>query len=634
MTVPKSRAAVIVFVIGFALGLSVFASSRLLVRSVLGADMEGAAVELASRLAGQGPVEATGRLSSVVRYAVFGSDGKLVRSVDLAPSRESPGDVPASSMHAAVVAAERGAPVVEHAQLLPALLGLIEPGVRGAAAPLIENGVVTGAVYVETDQASALASLTRAFSIVGIMAVSLAVLASVAITRAVTRGRGGSGRAFRAGPNSRDPETGLPNRSGFIGILGDATSQAAQADQQIGLMIVDLDGFRAVNNVWGHQVGDAVLRVVAERLGTFARRPDCLSRVGADQFAIIVDTEANSHGLRQLAERIREALSTPVKVGDSAIAVGASIGAALFPVNADSAEMLFRAADTALSKAKQEGRNTLAFFDTEMKKRMLRRTVLERDLRQALERDEFVVFYQPQMELASGRVRGYEALVRWERPGEGILSPREFLPVAEETGLIRPLGQWVLRKACTDAAGWTDGSIVAVNFSAAQFRFQELDARIAEVLAETGLPAARLEIEVPESLFLEHSPEVMGSLTRIKALGVRVAMDDFGSGYSGLASLAQFPFDKIKIDRSFVGQLTEDADVAAIVASIVGLGRSLSVDITAEGVETQEQVTLLKAAGCSIVQGFLFGVPQRGAQGAADDTPATPAEPRDASAVG
>jgi EAL domain-containing protein (putative c-di-GMP-specific phosphodiesterase class I) len=242
------------------------------------------------------------------------------------------------------------------------------------------------------------------------------------------------------------------------------------------------------------------------------------------------------------------------------------------------------------------------------------------------------VFYQPQMELASGRVRGYEALVRWERPGEGILSPREFLPVAEETGLIRPLGQWVLRKACAEAAGWEDGSIVAVNFSAAQFRFQELDARIAEVLAETGLPAERLEIEVPESLFLEHTPEVMESLSRIKALGVRVAMDDFGSGYSGLASLAHFPFDKIKIDRSFVGQLTEDADVAAIVASIVGLGRSLSVDITAEGVETHEQVTLLKAAGCSIVQGFLFGVPQRGAQ--AVDRPSAPAEARDASAAG
>jgi EAL domain-containing protein (putative c-di-GMP-specific phosphodiesterase class I) len=244
---------------------------------------------------------------------------------------------------------------------------------------------------------------------------------------------------------------------------------------------------------------------------------------------------------------------------------------------------------------------------------MRRSAGLEKDLRLALEREEFVIFYQPQLELASGRLRGYEALVRWERPGEGILSPADFLPVAEETGLIRPLGNWVLRKACQDAATWLDSGTVAVNFSAAQFQFQDLVKLVADTLAETSLPPERLEVEVPESLFLEHRPEVMDTLNRLKSLGVRVAMDDFGSGYSGLASIAHFPFDKIKIDRRFVSQLTEDADVAAIVASIVGLGRALSVDVTAEGVETSEQVTLLKAAGCSIAQGFLFGIPNRDA---------------------
>jgi predicted signal transduction protein with EAL and GGDEF domain len=289
----------------------------------------------------------------------------------------------------------------------------------------------------------------------------------------------------------------------------------------------------------------------------------------------------------------------------------ASIGAALYPVNADSADVLFRAADIALSKAKALGPGTLAFFDTEMKERMRRSAALEHDLKRALEREEFVVFYQPQLELNSGRLRGYEALVRWERPGEGILAPREFLAVAEETGIIRPLGEWVLRKACRDAATWLDSGTVAVNFCAAQFRFQDLHETIAAVLKETNLPAERLEIEVPESLFLEYDPLVMETLNRIKALGVRIAMDDFGAGYSSLSSLAHFPFDKVKIDKSFVNQLTEDADVGAIVASIVGLGRALSVDITAEGVETSEQVTLLKAAGCTIVQGFLFGMPKR-----------------------
>jgi EAL domain-containing protein (putative c-di-GMP-specific phosphodiesterase class I) len=226
-----------------------------------------------------------------------------------------------------------------------------------------------------------------------------------------------------------------------------------------------------------------------------------------------------------------------------------------------------------------QGRNALAVFDTEMKERMQRNDALERDLRKALEREEFVLFYQPQVELASGRLRGYEALVRWERSSEGILSPHDFLAVAEETGLIRPIGDWVLRKACEDAASWLDSGTVAVNFSAEQFRSHDVDKAIAAVLTETGLPAERLEIEVQESLFLDGAPDALDALNRIKALGVRVAMDDFGSGYSGLASLAHFPFDKIKIDRRFVSQLTEDADVAAIVSSVVALGRALSVGL-------------------------------------------------------
>jgi predicted signal transduction protein with EAL and GGDEF domain len=297
--------------------------------------------------------------------------------------------------------------------------------------------------------------------------------------------------------------------------------------------------------------------------------------------------------------------------------LGASIGAALYPINAESGQVLFRAADNALSKAKTMGRNALAVFDTEMKQRMQRNAAIERDMHLALARNEFVVFYQPQLDLATGKLRGYEALVRWERPGEGILAPRDFLAVAEETGLIRPIGDWVLRKACEDAASWLNAGTVAVNFSAAQFRAQAIDQSIAQVLKETGLAPDRLEIEVPESLFLSEASDVMEVLNRVKALGVRVAMDDFGSGYSGLASLAHFPFDKIKIDRSFVSQLTEDADVAAIVSAVVALGRTLSIDVTAEGVETSEQVTLLKAAGCSIVQGFLFGVPKRDAAAAA-----------------
>jgi diguanylate cyclase (GGDEF)-like protein len=455
--------------------------------------------------------------------------------------------------------------------------------------------------------------------------VGLAVLAVIAVVFVVTRGRGfgGTKKAFDPSLLPRDPLTDVPTRSGLTLYLENAIERASTADQQVGLLIVGLDGFRTVNDIWGHAVGDEVLRLAAERLKEFAGGLGQVARVAGDEFAVVLEGESASD-MHKFSERIRAKLSEPFELEGTSIVLGAGVGAALYPINAETGQFLFRAADSALSKAKANGRNALAVFDTEMKQRIQQSAALERDMRLALSRNEFVVFYQPQLELASGRLRGYEALVRWERPGEGILSPRDFLAVAEDTGLIRPIGEWVLRKACEDAASWLDSGTVAVNFSATQFRTQEIDKTIAKVLEETGLAPDRLEIEVPESLFLSNAPGVMEMLKRVKALGVRVAMDDFGGGYTGLASLAHFPFDKIKIDRSFVGQLTEDADVAAIVSAIVALGRTLSVDVTAEGVETSEQVTLLKAAGCSIVQGFLFGVPKR------ESATATPAHDENA----
>jgi diguanylate cyclase (GGDEF)-like protein len=625
MSLAKLRAAIVVFLIGFALGVSVFAASRLVVRSVLSADAVATAEELAARLAGGESVEATGTLSHVVRYTWLDAKGEVVESRSLAvESAPQPAMSQADMTRIAELTAEAG-PVVDQAPLLSSLLGLSESGVRGVAAPVAADGRRLGTVFVEVDQANALASLSQAFTVAGMMTVGLAVLAVIAIAFAVTRGRGFAPerKMFDPATLPRDPLTDAPTRRGFREALAHAVEEAREADKQVGLLVVDLDRFRGVNDIWGHAVGDDVVRLVAERLRAFAPGAGNLARIAGDEFALIVSDD-DTHSMRRLAAKIQVALGAPFDVAGSAITIGASIGAALYPVNADSAEILFRAADTALSKAKAKGRNALAFFDTEMRERMQRSAALERDLRLAFEREEFVVFYQPQLELASGRLRGYEALVRWERPGEGILSPRDFLAVAEETGLIRPLGEWVLRKACADAASWLDAGTVGVNFSAAQFVGSDADRMIARILAETGLAPERLEIEVHESLFLDHSPDIMEVLSRIKALGVRVAMDDFGSGYSGLASLADFPFDKIKIDRRFVAQLTEDADVAAIVSAIVALGRSLSVDITAEGVETSEQVTLLKAAGCSIVQGFLFGAPKRKASSEESQTVAPP----------
>jgi diguanylate cyclase (GGDEF)-like protein len=396
-------------------------------------------------------------------------------------------------------------------------------------------------------------------------------------------------------------------------VLEHAVGEAKESDRQVGLMIIGLDGFRAVNDIWGHAAGDEVLRLAAERLRPFASGPAGVARVAGDEFAVIIEGDA-THSMRQVADGIRAAIGKPFEVEGSAIELGASIGAALFPINAPDGQFLFRAADSALSKAKREGRNALAVFDTEMKERMQRKAALERDMRLALGRGDFVVFYQPQLELASGRLRGYEALVRWERPNEGILSPRDFLALAEETGLIREIGGWVLRKACEDAASWLDSGTVAVNLPPALFHLADIDKRIAKVLEETGLPPERLEIEVPEQLFLGHTREAIETMRRIKARGVRIAIDDFGGSYSSMAELARFPFDKVKIDRSFVAQITDDSAAAAAVSAVVALARTISDDVTAEGVETSEQVTLLKAAGCSIAQGFLFGAPNRDAR--------------------
>jgi diguanylate cyclase (GGDEF)-like protein len=627
MTIPKLKAAILVFLVGFALGLSVFIASRMFVRSILSSDAIAAAEELAVKLAERQPIEPSGTLSSVIRYTYFDLVGKVIESSapDGVPvERPLLGEHDAANLSAFV---SRGA-VVEEVSLIASLLGLSESATKRVAVPVTANRQTLGTLIVEVDQSRALDSLGRAFSVVAMVTVGLAVLAVITVAFLVTRGRGFGNhkKAFDPSTLPRDPLTDLPTRSGLTAYLQDAVERASSSDQQVGLMMIGLDGFRAVNDIWDHPVGDEVLRITAERLQALGSGPAAVARVAGDEFALVVEGEA-THDMRRIADRIRGVLAEPFEVEERSITLSASIGAALYPVNADSDQFLFRAADNALTKAKETGRNALAFFDTEMKLRLQRAAALERDLRLALSRDEFVVFYQPQLELASGRLRGYEALVRWERPGEGILAPRDFLAVAEETALIRPIGEWVLRKACQDAASWLDSGTVAVNFSAAQLRSPDLDKMIAKVLKETGLPAERLEIEVPESLFLRDSSDVMEVLRRVKALGVRVAMDDFGAGYTGLASLAQFPFDKIKIDRNFVGQLTEDADVAAIVAAIVALGRTLSVDVTAEGVETSEQVTLLKAAGCSIVQGFLFGVPKRQTAAAREPSANTTQQP-------
>ena len=613
MTMSKYRAVIAVFIVGFALGLSVFVASRLFVRSVLSGDAIAAAEEVATKLARGTAVVSTGTLSSVVTYTYFDLKGNVLASaMPTGAARQALSEEDRSRL--ADVALRRGS-VIDDSPLLPSIIGLSE-SIRRVIVPVVSDGRALGTLLAEIDQSRSIETLTRAFSVIGMVTVGLAVLAVIAVAFVVTRGSnfGRGQKAFDPRKLPRDLLTDVPSRSGLPAALADAVERASESDQQVGLMIVGLDGFRAVNDIWGHATGDRVLRIAVDRLRALAGGPIGVVRVAGDEFAVIIEGDDTS-AMNQTSEKIRAAIAEPFEIEGSSILIGASVGMALYPVNADDGEFLFRAADSALSKAKQQGRNELAAFDTEMKERMERKAEIERDLRLALSRDEFVVFYQPQLEFASGRVPAYEALVRWERPGEGILAPRDFLAVAEETGLIREIGEWVLNRACADAAAWLDPAVVAVNFSAAQFRSHDVEDQVAKALKESGLAPERLEIEVPESLFLQQAPETMAVLKRVKALGVRVAMDDFGAGYTGLAALAHFPFDKVKIDRTFVGQLTEDADVAAIVSAIVALGRTLSLDVTAEGVETNEQVTLLRAAGCSIVQGFLFGAPKRAEDG-------------------
>lgn len=602
-------------------------ASRHLGRSSLYDDALGAAEMAAANLSVGRQVTAGGRLSRIGSYAVYDGSGQIIDRSSESEAGTAVQPVPRTAAGAPVTldgaVQETIGKVVatERAGLFgstPSVFEFWVPANRYAAAE--------GAAWISIDQSGA-APLTMTALDKAAWLMSLLMLPFVGgLTWLAMRGPKQEGMPARAtlvqgglAGGRRDTLTGLPDRIQFQEQLERAIKEADQADSSLAIIAVDLDRFKSVNDLWGHAVGDALIVETVNRLKPMVGVNGALARINGDEFAILYRDDANPRTLKYLGDRIVEELSKPYQVHEDPISLTASVGIATYPVNAENADALFRAADLALFKAKSEGKQTARFFDTEMEKQLRRRSKLERDLRHALQNDEFVVFYQPQMNLKTGDLCGYEALIRWERPGEGIVSPMDFIPVAEETGLIKPLGEWVLRKACQDAAEWIEFGTVAVNFSASQFNYAGVDEMIERVIRETGIEPQRLEIEITESLFLNHSPDVMATLKRIKDLGVRIAMDDFGTGYSSLNYLTQFPFDKIKIDRSFVSQLSNDPQIAAIISSIVGLGRSLSVDITAEGVETDEQVTLLQAAGCSIVQGFLFGAPTRAGHAHDDD---------------
>ncbi|MCR0982114.1 putative bifunctional diguanylate cyclase/phosphodiesterase [Roseomonas populi] len=411
-----------------------------------------------------------------------------------------------------------------------------------------------------------------------------------------------------------DGLTGLPNRA----LLGDRLELAFAAARRDGaflaVLAMDLDHFKEVNDALGHGAGDEVLRVVAARLRGCLRTTDTLARVGGDEFVLVAPDLGQPEALNAFAARLLAAMEEPVLLGSEFRTVGLSIGAAVLSPGAFDGrpEALLQDADLALYQAKTEGGSCLRIFEPEMDERLRTRRLLITDLRNAMARQELTILFQPQVSTATRRIKGAEALLRWHHPQRGMISPDVFIPLAEETGLIVPIGAWVLEQACQVARGW-GGLNLAVNVSAIQVRQASFVATVEGALARSGLPPACLELEITEAAMLANSAETLGILSRLRSLGVRLAMDDFGTGYSSLATLQRFRFDKIKVDRSFIRHIAMDAKAVALLRAVIALGSALDVTTNAEGVEDEGQLSMLRAEGCEEAQGFLFGRPMSAA---------------------
>src|SRR5262249_31617941 len=403
-----------------------------------------------------------------------------------------------------------------------------------------------------------------------------------------------------------DALTDLPNRAAFTEHLAATLDKAAKGKESFAVVSIDLDRFKEVNDVFGHSVGDRLLCEVSRRLQR-AAEPAFLARIGGDELTIIADGPQPAT-VEALAERLLATVADDLEIEGQQLRIGISVGGAIYPDDGSDAAALLANADAALYRAKAEGRGTIRFFEADMDKRLRARRALQHDLRSAIERRELMLHYQPQARI-SGEIVGFEALIRWHHPKEGLILPATFIPLAEESGLIIPMGEWILREACREAASWPRPLQIAINLSPIQFRRGDLPQLVHSVLLETGLAPGRLELEITESVLIGDVSRAASILRRLKLLGVRIAMDDFGTGYSSLSYLQAFPFDKIKIDRAFICNLDRNPQSAAIVRAVIGLGRGLDLPVVAEGVETEGQLAFLSREACSEVQGYLLGRP-------------------------
>jgi diguanylate cyclase (GGDEF)-like protein len=407
--------------------------------------------------------------------------------------------------------------------------------------------------------------------------------------------------------------TSLPNRLLLTERFTHAISLAQRHDKKIGLLFLDLDNFKHINDSLGHAIGDRLLQSVANRLTECVRATDTVCRQGGDEFVILLAEIGQPRDAAHVAETLRAALALPHLIDGHELHVSLSIGISVFPDDGTDVDVLMQNADAAMYHAKASGRNNVQFFKPDMNVRAVRRQFVENSLRRALKQDEFLLHYQPKIDLASGAITGVEALIRWQDPALGLVYPAQFVPIAEENGLIIPVGRWVLREACRQVQAWLDAGLpavpVSVNISAVEFRHKNFLEGLAQILKETGLAPHYLELEMTESILMHDTESSAALLQALKAMGVQLAIDDFGTGYSSLSYLKRFPIDTLKIDQSFVRDIATDADDATIVAAVIGMGRNLKQRVIAEGVETQAQLEFLQARHCDEGQGFHFSHP-------------------------
>jgi diguanylate cyclase (GGDEF)-like protein len=399
--------------------------------------------------------------------------------------------------------------------------------------------------------------------------------------------------------------TDLPNRVLLRDRLEHEVKRVKRGEC-LAVLCLDLDQFKGINDALGHPIGDELLKLVASRLRGCTREPDTVARLGGDEFAIIMTQMQEPGDAAVLARRIRESIIKPYQIDGHQIVTDISIGISVAPFDSTEPDQLLKNADMALYGAKGDGRGTFRFFEPEMDTRMKARRELEMDLRHAIAAKEFELYYQPLVNLQKNEITAFEALLRWNHPVRGITSPADFIPIAEETGLIVPLGEWVLKTACAEAVNWPANVKVAVNLSAAQLNSRNLLSMVTAALDESGLPPSKLQLEITETVLLQNTFATLATLHELQKLGVQIALDDFGTGYSSLSYLRSFPFDKIKIDKSFVQDLSNGTEPLAIVNAVANLARCLNMTSTAEGVETQQQLETLQSVGCTEMQGYLF----------------------------